>query len=524
MTAGGKGAKSGIWAGMALGLALACAGLAPETSLAADAPAVAPAPPADTAVVPSPQTQTQTQTAIAIMQVDAALQGGDCAKALPLLAQLWDDANLQSQDAVLAEKYRFSRVICTAQQQDIKSALVLSTENLSHAGAGIDTYDLHAFLLLSDNRPEEAAGVLDEALTRFPGDAAKLTDESVVGTLMALQAKAPGAPAVLDHLEKAHWQPGNITLRLVIDDMRLEALRAAAGRHDRALADLYRADLTSNTMLYIVSQGDGKISDPGVAPWPIKTIIRKQINELGLYVTAHPNELFAVDYLVTLERMNEDDGPAQVQISTIIDLIEANGLAKFDSPESLPGLFIKQAMMLAENGKIDTAAATFKMASDRMSGPELFQFNLSHMKFLMDVGRDKDALAVDSRIDILSLQPGERRQLAAAEACLYGYMGDTVRYQAALGRTRGGSGIGEMQANLCAGDLDKAAQALIRAIGNPDQRDTIITLMQTTLPDIPYSPRSRAYQAGFAALKKRPDVLAAAKAQDIIIRAWPLRF
>ncbi len=514
MSGGGKHRKTERLTGLAVVFALAVAGAAH----AADAPAVT-APPVAAAAAPSDQAN----TAITIMQVDSAIQSGDCAKALPLLAQLWDDPYLQAQDAVLAEKYRYSRIICTLQTQDIKAALTLSSQNIDHAGVGIISYDLHAFLQVLNEQPEEAAATLDTALTRFPNDVSKLTDESVVGALLGLEAKNPGAASpLLDHLEKLRWQVDDVTLRIAVDYLRLQGLRAAVKRHDR-VADFYRADLATSAVFYIVSQGDGDISDAAVPPLPIKPIIKKQINEVGAYVADNPNELFAVDYLITLEHMNEDDDVALVQIGTILDLLNANGLDKFDSPESLPSLFVHKATLLAQAGRVDAAAQTYKDAAARMSG-DVFDFTTSYMDFLIDIGRDQEALALENRIDILALTPEQRQHLAATEACAYAYMGDTVRYQASLRLSLGDDGLSEMRTYLCAGDVEHAAQALIRNINDPDNRDGAITKMQITLPDIPYSPRTKAYYTAFAALKKRPDVQAAVKAQNIVIRSWLLRF
>ncbi len=475
---------------------------------------------------PAVAAPSQTETAIAIMKLDAAMQSQDCGAAMPLLAQMWDDPNLQAQDPRLAEQYRYTRVICTYKQtQDVKAAIALSEQNLAHAGTGMDSYDLHAFLLLSDDRLDDAAATLDTALTRFPDDMKTLTDETAMGVLLALSAKdeARGL-ALLDHMERAHWRATDVTMRLSQDFMRLEGLRAAVKRHDRALADLYRASIDDNALVYIVSQGDGNISDPAIPPQPIKPIIKKQINDLAAYVTEHPNELFAVHYLVSLERMNEEDGVALVQIGGILDLLRANSLDKFKSPESLPDLFVTRAKLLAEAGRVDNALVAYKEASAAMGGAGLFDFNIEYMDFLTDIGQDQAALGVAGRIDLLGLNDGERRQLASAEACSYAYMKDDAHYNALLRLTMDGNGLGEMHPYICAGDVENAAKAMIRDINDPEQRDTMIGTLQTTLPEIAYSPRTKVYYTTLNALKKRPDVLAAAKAQNIIIRNWMLRF
>ena len=118
----------------------------------------------------------------------------------------------------------------------------------------------------------------------------------------------------------------------------------------------------------------------------------------------------------------------------------------------------------------------------------------------------------------------QRRALAATQACAYAYLKDNVRYAQALAFSADARGTAAVKPYLCAGDVDGAATALVARINDPDSRDQAIMLMQDVKPQVPHSARNRDYLAAMIALRKRPDVIAAAKAQDIVVRTWPLRF
>lgn len=463
-----------------------------------------------------------TKTAIAIMQATAAMQSGRCDEAMPFLDQLWDDGDLLKSDPKLAEQFRIQRIICTIQLKDMAAGLAISADGLKHPGASIASYDLHVFLLLTNQRLDEAAATMREAIARFPESTPQLTDVTVMVTLLSLDT--PKRRELLAALQRNGWQLRDPSGRLLIDFLRLDGLREAVKAGDKVLADLYRADIDDDAYVYALSQGDGNISDPAVPPQYVVPVVRGQIEAVKNYIANTPTDLPGMRYLVMLERSADEHELALVQLNGILQLIRANGLDKFQSPNTYPNLVLDKAVLLSDLGKPADALALYKDGTKAMRGPGTYDFVMSYMRLLINLGQDREALALESHVDFSALDEGEKREWAANSACAYAYLKDTDRYNLSLTMATAPSGIVDPRPYLCAGDIDGAAKAVITLINTPGARDGAIMLLQSDKPDIPHSERDKAVINGLEAVKKRPDVIAAAKAQNIIIRTWPLRF
>lgn len=473
---------------------------------------------------PMADAQTQTgNTALNIMTSTAALQSGKCDQALPPLEALWDDAAFQSADPDTAEQFRFQRILCTLTLKGPAAALVLSAENTHHAGAGISSYDLHTFLLLSSNQVPAAAANIDEALTRFPDTAPKLADMTVMATLLALEDEAVRY-TLLNHLERVRWQIHDPSARLIIDTLRVSGLRKATVAGDHGLAALYRGDIAPDAYMYALIEGDGRLTDAGQPALGVQPVVRAQIDAVKAYIAGRPTDLLGLEYLIGLERSADDHEIALLQLNGIMGLIAQNGLAKFEQPNAYPDLVVAKAQLLFDLQKPADALGVFKDGAQLMRGPGTTSFIIAYMNALIDMGQDKEALGLVSRIDFVSMDAGQKRDLAAAQACAFAYMKDTARYGQALAISADAHGIAAVKPYLCAGDIEGAAAALIARINDPDSRSQAIMLMQDVKPQVPHSARDRDIINAMIALRKRPDVLAAAKAQDIVVRTWPLRF
>ncbi|WP_443748344.1 hypothetical protein [Asticcacaulis solisilvae] len=462
-------------------------------------------------------------TALNIMKSTAAVQAGKCDEALPALEALWNDPEFQAADPDTAEQFRFERILCTLTQNGAAAAMALSAENEHHAGASIASYDLHTFLLLSTKQIPAAAANVEEALTRFPDTASKLADMTVMATLLAVQDETTRYN-LLNHLERVRWQIHDPSARLIIDTLRLHGLRAAVAAGDHGLAELYRADMAPDGYMYALIEGDGRLTDASVPAAPVQPVVRAQINEVKAYIASRPTDLLGLEYLIGLERSDDDHEVALVQLSGILTLIAQNGLQKFEQPNAYPSLIADKAQLLLDLQRAPEALTVFKEGTERMRGPGTIDFVIAYMNALIDTGQEKDALALESHITLVAMNASQKRALAATEACAFAYMKDTARYALSLSASADAHGIAAIKPYLCAGDMDGAAAALIARINDPASRDQAILLMQDVKPQVPHSVRDRDYVNAIAALRKRPDVLAAAKAQDIVVRAWPLRF
>jgi predicted negative regulator of RcsB-dependent stress response len=458
-------------------------------------------------------------TAVAIMQASAATQSGDCAAAMTPLNQLWHDPYLEQNDPKLAAQFRFQLIACTADTQGIPAALALSAENVSRA-YDINAYDLHIFLQLISGKTAEATTTLDAALTRFPTQAPDLTDMSVIGVLVGnREAKSDVALAMLNRLEEGRWQIHDIAGRPLMGLLRLEGLRASVKAGDTVHADLYRTDLKTDTLFYIVSQGDGDLSPAGVPVDPVRPVLNREIEEVKAIIAANPANLSALSYLMNLESTNDQNALALTQLNGILELVDKYGLDKFSSPDSYPGLLTTRGELYARAGRFLDAGTAYETGVKTLGADKSTDLLLSYMNFLVDRGQDQAGLAVKGRIT--APDEAQAATLATTEACAQGYSGDKAGFTASLATLT--HDIMRIKPYLCAGDSDNAAKAMIAAMTDPATRDTLIAFMQQGLPPISVSDRDDAFIAALMALKTRSDVRTAAEANRIVIRQWPVR-
>ncbi len=458
-------------------------------------------------------------TAVAIMQATAATQSGDCQAAMAPLNQLWHDPYLEQNDPALAAQFRFQLIACTAQMAGIPAALALSTENITRA-YDINAYDLHIFLQLISGKTNEATATLDAALTRFPQQTPNLTDMSIIGVLVANREAHPDiAQAMLNRLEDGRWQIHDISGRPLMGLLRLEGLRASVKAGDTVHANLYRADLKTDTLFYIVSQGDGDISQASVPADPVRPVLNREIEEVKAVISANPANLAALAYLMNLESTNDQNALALTQINGILDLVDKYGLQNFSSPDSWPSLLTTRAELYTRVGRYLDAGKAYEAAATRLGPDKSADLLLSYMNFLVDRGQDQAGLAIKSRI--IAPDAAQAATLATTEACAKGYAGDKTGFAASMATL--GHDIMRIKPYLCAGDSDAAAKSMIAAMIDPASHDTLIAFMQDGLPPISVSDRDDAFIAALLALKKRPDVLAAAAASHIVVRQWPVR-
>ena len=482
--------------------------------------AVQAAPTPATAPTPSPN------TAIAIMQAGEAIQAQDCARAIPPLTQLWNDPAVAASDPSLAEQFRMQLIICIAQTQGMAPALALSVTNIARTDATVTDYDLHIFLQMVDKQDAAAATSLDAALTRFPDTAGELTDISVMTTLLAARGDDAGRMhALLNHLEETHWQVHSLSTRPLLDYLRMEALRQAVAAGDTTHANLYRGDIAASSMVYIVSQGDGTISSAILPAQDIQPVIGKEIDDLKTWVAANPNDLLSLSILLTLERADDRSDVALTQLNGVLALVDQYGIEKFDSGDMYGELLTDKAEILADLGHVNESKAAYADGASKLSGAKKADLQLSWMNYLTDGGDEKAGIALAGGIALESgdSYAAQATSLTGNLACAYGYAGDEPSFSQAI-TSLASQPLARVKPYLCAGDAEGAAQSLIAAMADPGSRDGVILFMQDGLPSIAFGTRDQAYVAALTALKKRPDVVAAAAANNILVRSWPLRF
>ncbi len=465
-------------------------------------------------------------TAIAIMQASAAMQAEDCTAGIPPLTQLWNDPSVAASDPALAVKLRMQLIVCTFQVEGLTDGLALSASNIARPDATADEYDLHIFLQLLAYQNTAATASLEAALTKFPSTAGDLSDTSVLNVLLGLRDSDPdGLHKMLNHLEEVHWQAHDLSHRPMMNLFRIGSLRKAVAAGDSVHADLYRSDIASDTMVYVVAQGDGNISQAANPAQDIQPVVDKEIADLKTWVAANPEDLLSLSILVSLERADDQDALALTQLNGILALVDKYGIEKFDSAEMYGELLTDKGELLADLGRTADARAAYADGAAKLGDDKNTNLQLSWMNYLIDSGDEKAAVVLAATIAPASGDSylTQAATLSSDLACAYGYAGD----EPAFGRTVDTLATApkyRVKPYLCAGDAEGAARNLISAMGDPDNRNAMILFMQDGLPPIAFGARDQTYVTALATLKKRPDVLAAAAANHILVRTWPLRF
>ncbi len=471
----------------------------------------------------APAELSETDVAVAIVQASGALQTNDCKSALEPLKGLWGNAYLEKSDPVLAAQFRFQRIVCVAQEEGVPAALVLSTENIANSH-DITAYDLHALLQLMSEQPGAAAVTLQTAMARFPDAATDLTDTTVLGTIVSLSTKdGRQGLSLMNRLEEAHWQVHKLWARPLIALIRLEGLREAVAANDTAHADLYRADIQTDSLTYIQSQGDGRISRADVPALPVRPIMAAEIEALKTSIARNPTDLLGLKYLLTLEQAAGQNDLALTQLNGILDLIDQYGLDKFEDPQAYPSLLATKAELLGNLGRGADALTAYTQGIAKVGPAFNSPIVLSYLNYLTDSGDEAQALAQEAKF-LPGLPDDERLELTMYDACARAYAHDTSGYTSDIAALATAGHLIQIKPLLCAGNSDAAASVLIAAMQSPQEHDATISFMQDTLPPIPVSLRDKAYVDRLVALKSRPDVRAAATAANIIVRHWDVRF
>jgi hypothetical protein len=461
----------------------------------------------------------------AMTEVIAALDRRDCAGALPGLKYLWDNAELAKTDAKLASQMRRQRVLCVSLADSPAAGLALSEANLKNPAADAEAYNVHLLLQLQVKALPEASKTLSQALNRFPDQTEALADEPVLGLVSALKSSDRTAfDEDLDRLTDAGWEATSARNKGYLNYLRLERLRdlsKAAG--DPARIAAYREHIEGDGFFYMVMMSDTGLTPATAKPKPLSGVISDEIVEAKIALIKHPDDLATVDALTSLYAQTDQEQQSITLLSRYLGLVDENGLLAFANPESYQNLLVKKAGMLANQGRHDEALAVFTAGEPMVAGQENLDFYTGYMNYLTDMGREKESLALESKIDVKSLGEDDLRDLAAHKACAYAYLGDKTNYQAMM-KTLPDHAMVRLKPLICARDEAGAVANIVAMLNDPEMRDDAAVLVQDTLAPKPWTPRDQAYVDMFIKVRQTPEVLKAASAAKVTIRKWDVRY
>jgi tetratricopeptide (TPR) repeat protein len=463
---------------------------------------------------------THTDVQLVLTQLEAR----SCKEAQAPLLRLWDNKNLLTQDKAMFVAMRLERIICTAELEGLPAALALSELNLKSEFVTFKAYELHISLLLGADRAKEAVPLLFEALSRYPDQISQTSNVEALRTLLA--AKDDNTSAfieLMDMFESSRFEPEDPRGRLVYSLLLVERWRLRLdGQAGKPVYGL-RLNPLNNSYAYVLVMSDARLTvfhEP-VKP-SLKALIEQDIVESKIYLMRHPEDLDTVDYLTSLYEQIDQEQEVVSLLNRYLGLVEQNGLIPFENPLAYGALIVKRAGILANLGRHDEVIEAFKSGEVQLTGQNYADFYFGYMNYLTDMGREKEALALEAKLDLKSLTDYEKEGLAAQRACAYAYLKDTAAYEAQL-KLLPAHGLIRMKPLVCASDAEAAAKNLIEMIQDKKTRDDAIIFVQQSPPLKAWNIRDEAFVKIYEAIKRRPDVLAAAKANSIIIRTWDAR-
>lgn len=175
-----------------------------------------------------------------------------------------------------------------------------------------------------------------------------------------------------------------------------------------------------------------------------------------------------------------------------------------------------QAELLADDGKVDAALA--RLAALNATPPAgragMIGTIINEALLAQGLGRTEVALTVADAAEA-RIPPGSdvaRAYLAQARACALADLGrkdEALKAAAPLIDKPDSNDDSHLAAMICLGRLDAAAAAIIRRLGNPEERASMLFMLQPFLLAERPTPRDAEQRTALRALKARPDVKAA---------------
>jgi hypothetical protein len=184
---------------------------------------------------------------------------------------------------------------------------------------------------------------------------------------------------------------------------------------------------------------------------------------------------------------------------------------------------VKKAGMLANQDRHDEVLEVFKTGETMLAGQDNFDLYMGYMNYLTDMGREKESLALEGKLDLAKLDDDRKQELAAQKACAYAYLKNTAKFDEML-KILPDHGLLRLKPLICNRDQAGAAKNIAAMLGDPEMRDDAAILVQNTLAPKPWTPRDQAYVGLFLKVRQSPEVMAAAKAAKVTVRRWDVRY
>ncbi len=348
-----------------------------------------------------------------------------------------------------------------------------------------------------------------------PDDVRKLSHSMVLGLheQVSLLDKPTEALAQFDGiLFRLNWQPDSVIAEP--DFLWTEYAGILLDRGDVAGAQAVVAKVTLPDQI-IEMRADRRFDpvvrrgDPAFDP---RRAAQVRLEQLTQAAKASPDQLEPLlGQVGEMRRLGQFDA-AQALIEAAIKKVKAKGEASYaDLDDQANWLYDIQARFLMEAGRVDEALAIqAKGAKVQEGGDDNTSQVLNLGDQYVDLGRPKDALAAIAKVGGMSGY-GQMVRLYV-DGCAHAQLGDTAKVQADIAEMRklwpvNAADLQELL--VCSGDLDGAAQVLIRRLEDPQERTETLSDLQEFNDHGFVPPFAKVMAERLDTVLARPDVQAA---------------
>lgn len=495
------------------------AGLLPVVLVACSAAPVAP-PPAPVAPAEAP----------AIQDVFDGLRSADCG---PYLAQAAEIARSPAfatdHDAKEQVVFLWQIANCAMDRKEYQVAFDHADRAtaLKHDIPWLQVIRL--YLGMSLERPDASLDALNVLSQIAPGEV-RGADVEVIGDLLRAAREAdadggreleaydalvriayvPTAPYFDDYLKMGH-------ARLLLERDRVEEARARlVGIVDIDSVVEMRVD-----RLYDPLRGDPAFE----AQLDVAAAAERDVARSREAMVSNPRLMEAVyiHSMVLLAAMRDEEGLAAVQQA--LDRDAADQAAFTDGDDYRNWLLNMRGYFLYNLGRVDEGRAALQEAAGLKERGDVNVSNIiNYGSYLLLEGKAREAYELLPRIGEPS--PYGKGWIEEIRACAGAQLGDAELKRAGLQYLEAHESdnpAARTRALLCAGDLDAAAALMIRRLENRETRTEALLALQITPPRSNVGlPHRKFLRDQYAALRQRPDVLAAALAVGRI-ETFPVR-
>jgi tetratricopeptide (TPR) repeat protein len=243
--------------------------------------------------------------------------------------------------------------------------------------------------------------------------------------------------------------------------------------------------------------------------------VQRYLEHLREVAAAEPQRLQIVNEIASMTILaGQDDAALKIVDDALAKARPAGGeKPAYTDMDQLIWTLNYRSSALYDLGRYAEAAAPMEEAAEK---PEDGGENVSQMinlaEFYADVGRPADALRVIAKVADRPMSPYGTMQVVDVRAMAYAQLGDKAGFAKALDYAKAHAEDAPdtlVRILLYANDLDGAAKAYIRRLGDPDQRTTALMALQIWRLPPGISPFERELERRRGEVLDRPYVQAA---------------